>query len=468
VLLRARSEGELGESPAGLELVAPTLNMPGATKPGVAPGPPAETLPNVFIYMIDTLRPDHLGIYGYSRPTSPHIDAFARDATLFLDAVAQTSWTRPAVASIFTGLYPPSHGVVRADRALAEDLASLPEVLQGLGYQTWGIITNGNVAPAFGFGRGFDRYDYMHEGQPVEMHQLSDRVNERLFGWLDAREQDDPLLVYLHTTDPHSPYTPRSPYREKLAGAVRDPEAGSRPFMRRLQLGEAPAPGTQKMVSALYDAEIAFNDASFGAFVAKLKELGLYQGSLIILLSDHGEAFAEHGSWQHGSTLYEEVVAIPLLIKFPNGVGRGAVVTTTARQVDVLPTILDVLQSAQPPGLEGRSLLPEADGGGVPRTPVTAFSYLTRRRGEWESASQGRRKLIRTTAAADGSEHVRLFELGSDPSERVDVAPQRPVWRGFLLSQLRHLESLSRREEEAPGAEITPELRERLEALGYM
>jgi arylsulfatase A-like enzyme len=468
LLLRATPEGELGESPAGLELVAPTLKLPGGTKPGVEPRPLAETLPNVFIYMIDTLRPDHLGIYGYSRPTSPHIDAFAQDATLFLDAVAQTSWTRPAVASIFTGLNPPSHGVVRADRALAEDLASLPEVLQGLGYQTWGIITNGNVAPAFGFGRGFDRYDYMHEGQPVEMHQLSDRVNERLFGWLDAREQDGPLMAYLHTTDPHSPYTPRSPYREQLAGAVRDPEAGSRPYMRRLQLGEAPAPGTQQRVRALYDAEIAFNDASFGAFIAKLKQLGLYEGSLIILLSDHGEAFAEHGSWQHGSTLYDEVVAIPLVIKFPKGGGRGEVVTTTARQVDVLPTVLDVLQSAQPPGLEGRSLLPEADGGRGPMTPVTAFSYLTRRRGEWESVSQGRRKLIRTTAVSDGSEHVRLFELESDPRERVDMAPQRPVWRGYLLSQLRHLEGLPRREEEAPGAKITPELRERLEALGYM
>jgi arylsulfatase A-like enzyme len=468
VALRARSAGAVPETASGLDLVAPRLRMPAAAHVEAAPDGAPHALPNVFVYMIDTLRPDHLGAYGYPRPTSPHIDAFAHDATLFLDAVAQTSWTRPAVASVFTGLHPPSHGVVRANRALADDLPSLPAVLQGIGYQTWGIVTNGNVAPDFGFGRGFERYRYLPEGQPVEVHQLSDAVNELAFDWLERRRQTGPLFLYLHTTDPHSPYTPRSPYREALAGAVRDPEAGSRPFMRRLQLGEPAGPGTQAEVRELYDAEIAFNDASFGTFIAKLKELGLYDASLIVLLSDHGESFAEHGSWQHGTTLYQEVVEIPLIVKFPNGLGRGQQVETTARQVDLLPTVLDVLGQAPLAGLEGRSLLPEVAGDGAPETPITAFSHLARRRGVWESASQGRHKLIRTTAAADGSARVRLFELEDDPLERRDVAAQRPVWRGYLLSQLRHLDSLPRREGEAPAPEIDPALRERLEALGYM
>ena len=466
---------ELGTMPAGLDLVAPVLRTPAAQARGsgethAAWQPPdaAAGPTHVFVYMIDTLRPDHLGAYGYRRPTSPHIDAFARDATLFVDAVAQSSWTRPAVASIFTGLHPPTHGVVQATLALEEGLPSLPEILQDLGYQTWGIITNGNVAPDFGFGRGFERYHYLREGQSGEMHQLSDRVNELLFGWLDARERQGPLFLYLHSTDPHSPYTPRSPFREKLAGAVSDPEAGTRAYMRRLQLGEAPERGAAQFVRSLYDAEIAFNDASFGAFIEKLKELDLYASSLIVLLSDHGEAFAEHGSWQHGTTLYEEVVAIPLVIKFPHGLGRGEVVTTTARQVDVLPTILEVLGHELPARLEGRSLLSELDGQGGPATSVTAFSHLARRRGEWTTATQGQRKLIRTTFAGDGSQHVRLFELQDDPTERSDVAALHPVWRGYLLSQLRHFDSLSRRDEEAPAAEIPPELRERLEALGYM
>ncbi|MDJ0847405.1 MAG: sulfatase [Myxococcota bacterium] len=472
VVLRATLRGEVPETPAGLDLRGPLLRVPvvegGAPAARSSPAEPSY----VFVYLIDTLRPDHLGVYGYERPTSPHIDAFARDATLFRNAVAQTSWTRPAVASLFTGLNPPSHGVVRPDRALAPDVATLPEVLAGLGYQTWGVTTNGNVAPAFGFGRGFDRYHYLPENDAnPEMHQLSDRVNEIVFGWLSRRRDERPLFLLLHTTDPHSPYTPRAPFRERLAASVRDPEAGTRPYMRRLQLGEPAPPGGQADVRALYDAEIAFNDAQFGAFLEKLKELGLYESSLIILLSDHGEAFAEHGSWQHGTTLYNEVVAIPLIIRFPGGVGRGQVVETLARQVDVLPTVLDVLGKAPIEGLEGRSLLADARGGNGREGPpagVTAYAHLSRRRGEWASATQTGRQLIRTRAAADGAERVRLFDLERDPLQRHDLAEMSPVWRGYLLSQLEHVERRPRRHGDAPTAEIDADLRERLQALGYL
>ncbi len=469
VVLRATLAGEPPEGPAGLDLRAPRLRTPVGENGGPAPPVAAEAFPNVFVYLIDTLRPDHLGSYGYDRPTSPHIDAFARDATLFRNAVAQTSWTRPAVASLFTGLNPPSHGVIGPDHALASDVETLPATLGKLGYQTWGVTTNGNAAPAFGFGRGFDRYNYLPEGQDGEMHQLSDRVNEIVFGWLSRRRDRRPLFLHLHTTDPHSPYTPRAPFRAKLAARVSDPEAGTRAYMRRLQLGEPAPPGAQGDVRALYDAEIAFNDEHFGAFLSKLKELDLYQSSLVILLSDHGEAFAEHGTWQHGTTLYHEVVAIPLIIKFPGGLGRGEVVETLARQVDVLPTILDVLGRPPLEGLEGRSLLPEVRGGGAePEPGVTAYSHLSRRRGEWASATQSGRQLIRTRAASDGAERVRLFDLERDPLQRHDLAEMSPVWRGYLLSQLEHLESLPGRPGEAPAAEIDPDLRERLRALGYL
>jgi arylsulfatase A-like enzyme len=466
VRLRAAPEGEAPAAAAGLDLVAPVLRTPQAPpEPRAAAAAPPRRPPHVFVYLIDTLRADHLGAYGYPRPTSPHIDAFAREAARFANAVAQTSWTRPAVASLFTGLHPPAHGVVRADRALAPDLPTLPEVLQGLGYQTWGIVTNGNVAPAFGFGRGFERYHYLPERHPVEMHQLSDRVNELAFDWLAERNDERPLFFYLHTSDPHSPYTPRAPFRERLAPEVRDPGAGSRAHMRRLQLGEQLGAQAGADVRALYDAEIAFNDASFGAFLEKLRELDLYADSLIVLLSDHGESFAEHGSWQHGTTLYGEVLEIPLVIRLPGGRGSGRVLHELARQVDLLPTLLDLLGREPPAALEGRSLLPLFDGGAA--APVTAFAHLARRRGEWESALHTDHKLIRTRAAADGAERVRLYDLAADPLERRDLAARDPVWRGYLLSQLAHQRARPRREE-APAAAMDPELRERLRALGYL
>jgi arylsulfatase A-like enzyme len=462
ITLRAVGSAEPGAA-AGLRLVRPVLGVPSA-----APGPPIPSAevpprrPNVVLYLIDTLRADHLGAYGYPRPTSPHIDAFARDATLFRNAWAQSSWTKPAVASLFTGLLPQAHRINPRRAAIPEGLPVLPEILRGLGYATLGVVTNGNVSSAFGFARGFDRYEQLREGATREIHQLSDRANAAAFALLEERPTDRPFFLYVHTTDPHWPYTPPEPQRSRLAADVANPEVGSLPLR-----GEtAPAAGLRRDVAQLYDAEIAFNDESFGALLEKVHEID--PDCLVVLVSDHGEAFLEHGSFRHGTTLFSEEIRIPLVIRFPGGVGRGRVVEAAARQIDLLPTILDAVGAPIPPGLPGRSLLPSARAADQAVEPDATFAYLDRGGRVVETAIDGGRKLIRFRVEGRGAPGIGLFDLAADPGETRDLAAAERVWREYLLARLDAAAAAPAAGPEPPTATLDPEQRRALEALGYL
>ena len=468
ISLRSVGRAENGVA-AGLRLARPVLDLPAAAAdaadaPDAATQTPAQR-PNVVVYLVDTLRPDHLGIYGHSRPTSPHIDAFARDATLFRNAVAQSSWTKTAVASLFTGLLPQTHRIHSRTDAIPEGLPILPEILRAEGYATLGVITNGNVSRAFGFARGFDVYEELREGPTREIHQLSDRANEVAFRLLAGRPSDRPFFLYVHTTDPHWPYTPREPYRTRLAGDVADPSAGFAVPLRRL---ERPSAELQHALDHLYDAEISFNDESFGKLIEKLRELELDRDSLVILVSDHGEGFYEHGSFGHGETLFGEEIRIPLVIRFPGGVGHGQVVDATVRQVDLLPTILDAVGAPIPPGLPGQSLLPAARSPGAALEPDATFASLDRAGRVVEAAIDGGHKLIRFRVEGRGMPALGLFDLGSDPGELRDLSDAERVWREYLLARLDAAKS-----EGPPGpapstATLDEEQRRALEALGYL
>jgi arylsulfatase A-like enzyme len=464
IALRALGECD-GESECGLRLVRPVIETPApearaAASPQSAPG---AGRPNVVLYLVDTLRADRLGIYGYPRPTSPHVDAFARDATLFRHAFAQSSWTKPAVATLFTGLLPQTHRINARAAAIPEDLPTLPEILRGLGYATFGVVTNGNVSGAFGFARGFDAFEHLREGATREIHQRSDRANELAFALLGRRPPGRPFFLYVHTADPHWPYTPPEAQRAKLAAEVRDPDAG----LADLE-GPAPGPHLRRAVSQLYDAEIAFNDESFGRLLEKLDELGLAASSLVVLTSDHGEAFAEHGSFRHGATLFSEEIRIPLAIRFPGGLGRGRVVEAPARQVDLLPTILDAVGAPLPPGLQGHSLLPVASAEASPAEPATTFAYLDRRGRVVEAAIEGGHKLIRFRIEGRGPPAIGLFELARDPGETRDLSAWQPIWREYLLARLDAAAAGAPTGREPPTATLDPEQERALAALGYL
>jgi arylsulfatase A-like enzyme len=468
ITLRALADRPTAAGSMGLDLVRPRVMAPRADPAGGAAQAGEAGLPNIIVYLIDALRRDHLGVYGYPRGTTPRIDAFARDAAVFHSAVAQAPWTRPAVASIFTGLNPPSHGVTRRRSNLPDDLPVLPELLREIGYRTLAVVTNGNVSQTFGFDRGFDEFHYLPEEDPVTFHAFSDRAGDIAIRWLESANRDQPFFLYLHTTDPHSPHTPPAPYRERFAPQVANPGAWTMPLDRDRVTGEGPAPGAVADTIALYDGEVAFNDAQFGVLMDRLRELGLYESSLIVLLSDHGEAFLDHGNQGHGTTLFEEEIAIPLLIKLPEGRGASTAVPDVVRQIDILPTLLDQLGHPPPSGVQGRSLLPRLRGGSGGEAPATAFSHLARNRGEWRSATDGSHKLIHSRAYEGGGQRIRLYQTDLDPREYRDVALERPVWRGYLQSQLRRLASLPAPSEAGEPARIPPELREKLEALGYL
>ncbi len=462
ISLRALGSAERGAE-AGLRLVRPVLDEPVARGKAPAPPPrPVQARPSVVLYLVDTLRADHLGTYGYPRPTSPRIDAFAREATLFRNAFAQSSWTKPAVASLFTGLLPQAHRVNPRDAAIPETLPILPEILRRLGYATFGVVANGNVSSTFGFARGFDAYEHLRESASGEIHQRSDRVNQVVFALLDRRPPDRPFFLYVHTADPHWPYTPPELQRARLAAGVANPDVGYAPS---LSGAGRPEGELRREVSQLYDAEISFNDESFGKLLEKLRELDLDAESLVILVSDHGEAFDEHGSFRHGRTLFSEEIRIPLVIRFPGGAGRGRVVEATARQVDLLPTILDVIGAPIPPGLAGRSLFPAAIGAGA--EPDGTFAYLDRNGRVVEAAIERGRKLIRFRVEGRGAPAIGLFDLASDPGETRDLAGSGRVWREYLLARL-DAAAEAPRGPEPTNASPDLEQRRALEALGYL
>ena len=472
-----------------LEVVAPrVLAPPGETTgeeppasprpaPAAAPGPvpasaPAARRPDVLVYLIDTLRADRVGAYDRAaaeRGLTPAIDAFAEGAVVLEDALTQAPWTRPTVASLFTGLPPLAHGVTTLQDRLPREAVTLAEVLRGVpggGYRTAAWSTNAHVTRQTGLAQGFQSFQYLPDQPPPE------RVNARVVAWLDrhleaARERPErprrPFFLYVHALDPHAPYRPPPELRQRFAPEVTDPEAGSRESVVRVHgaSGEerarllAPLPH-------LYDAEVALADRGFGQLLAALEERGLREDMVIVLLADHGEAFDEHGHLGHGNDLYQETLAIPLIVDLPErDAGRRA---GTALPMDVPATVLAALGVPKPPEMDGTDLL--GSGGNPAGRP--AFSHLDYGGREGLSVVLGDWKLIEPLNLGFGRA-PELYHLGRDPGERENVAGSHPVRTGYLRSLVRrHLLETRGRDGGGDALVLDPELRKDLEALGYL
>ena len=476
--LRAVSEsgtGLLRLAGARLHLAAPgDAGTPLPARPAAAPpvAPPAPAArPNVLLYVIDTLRADHLGCYGYPRPTSPRIDRFAREGTLFLEGRAQASWTRPAMATLLTGLLPIAHQAETTGDRLPDRVETVAERLAAAGYQTAMITVNGNVAGRFGFRQGFGRFLYLPERRSArEMHVRAAEVNPRVVDWLAHRDRVRPFFLVVHVADPHDPYTPLPRFRRLLASSVHDVTVGTKGALKRLgQLSGAAAQRRALELIALYDAEIAGNDEAFGALLDRVGELGLAGSTAVFLLSDHGEEFYEHLGWNHGTTLYEEQLRVPFVVRLPGGEGAGRTPPGPAEQIDLAPTLYDLAGVAPPPGLPGRSLLGEIRGEseGVHGASLAFLDHLDRRA---ESIVDAQWKLVHV----DRPEKVlqrspwQLYALGSDPAEQFDLALERPLRRLWLGGELAEAEARWRSPLPRVRAHIDPELGRRLRALGYL
>lgn len=476
ISLTALRRGDSPDANARVEITAPVVVAPPAPAPPSVsrPDQPAR-LPNVMLYIIDTLRADHLGVYGYERPTSPHIDAFARDAVVFSRAQAQASWTRPAVASIFTGMNVRSHGIVELEAGLATDASTLAERLHDAGYRTAGFSLNRQVDSAMGFAQGFDAY---------EVFDTTTEVVQPAAAWLRANAGAAPLFLFAHAIEPHHPYEAKQEYRDLLAPGI-DPRVGSKENVGKLEpLGfkseisrqrtrfgkpvvqpDRAGPQRDDLV-ALYDAEVRAADAQFQRFLEMLKDAGLYDESIVILVADHGEELYDHGRLTHGMTLYAEQLRVPLLIKFPHGWNAGGRFDGAAAQIDIMPTVLDFAGLPPADGIDGRSLLDEI-AAPSPR-PIPVFSLIHWFGGHAESVVYGRYKLIhnlRRNALARPA--FEVFDQQADPVEQHNLWRDRPVLTRFLRALLRR-DAARPRALEAVQAELPDGMREHLRALGYI
>lgn len=306
--------------------------------------------PNVILIIIDTLRADHLGCYGYERNTSPHIDSLAATGTLWLNAQAQSSWTLPGVSSIFTGLSTKSHGAGKSDGtvyALDPEMPLITTLLKAEGYQTAGFFNVYLLSEQFGFHRGFDSYNCNYLGDGEAGATVDMTIN-----WIDGIDKEKPFFATVHLFDVHDPYDPPSPFDElyTVGGTAGDSLWQMSPD------GKLINPGQNEHLMALYDAEINWVDSQLERLFSHLREAGLAENTIIVFTSDHGEEFLDHDWVGHGATLFNEILHIPLIITGP-GAAKGEIETFNVGQFDVLPTICGLLDIAVPGGLDGSDIL---------------------------------------------------------------------------------------------------------------
>ncbi len=383
--------------------------------------------PNVLLISIDSLRADHLGCYGYHRDTSPTLDSLASRGCLFERAIAQSSWTLPSHTSLLSSLYLRSHGVGSPKHSLGAEAHILPEILRCAGYQTAAFVSGGPLDPCYGLNQGFDFYD----GHCATGNKEAPRnacTNERVIQWLRTSPRS-PFFLFVHYWDVHQPYTPPAPYNTRFAnGPKRDPDpAAVVRKLRELARAGRPAKREVRKLLSLYDGEIAHTDRHVGLLLDEMVRLRIADRTAVIVTSDHGDEFLDHGETGHGHSLFQELIHVPLIWVEPEAPGSCRAVPEQVELVDVAPTILDFLGLDAGAAMEGRSFLPLVRGGEQESRP--AFSEI-RERGNLKAVLLGNAKLVLSTAY----DSVTAYDLGNDPGERHPVAPDE-VQRGVELSR---------------------------------
>lgn len=330
---------------------------------------------NIILIVIDALRADHLGCYGYSRDTSPEIDKLAKEGIIFKNMLAQSSWTKPATASILTGLYPKSHGA-SGGNCIPGQVNLLPEILDKYGYRSYAFTANSFVSKAYGFDQGFGKFYFFQENVEKygsNIHIRSDQLSHSISKFILQLEDTNKNFIYIHYMDPHYPYTPKDKFfshpnkREFTTSFPLQKSVLSLP-------GEEGHSIIQEAINA-YDDEILFNDKMIGRLMQTLKNKNMYSNSIIIITSDHGEEFFEHGNCEHGNSLYDEVLKVPLIIRLPDKIHKT--INQIANQVDILPTILSLLKKPIPKDIEGINLLDNKRNFNLPSYAELSVSKIT-------------------------------------------------------------------------------------------
>ena len=416
--------------------------------PNPQPKPKPNPQPSVLVILVDALRADRLGIYGYQRDTSPAIDAFASESIVFSRVYAQSPWTKPSVPTLFTSLYPVQHGVYEGEAhvgagrlesdVLAEAHTTLAETFQASGYDTVAFVHNAHLDAEGGFAQGFDLYE--QGGLSAE------EINQRFLGFLDA-ERSRPFFAYLHYLDAHWPFQPEMPFRDRFGtrteASIFDRESwkGLRERVNdsTIQLTDEDRARLQDR----HDGGVSEIDNELGQLWAALRERGILDQTIVVLTSDHGEELLDHGAVGHGGTLFREVIDIPLVLRLPGGVDPGPR-DQVARLLDIFPTLTALAGIEGPSGIEGRDLL-------APSEEIPEIIAETRHKRTYRvSVRQGDWKYVRTY-------HARRSHSSSAEDEApVIEAGMRVKAKGlFLPSGTIHATKLTYKKAGDDDVEIT-------------
>jgi len=405
-----------------------------------------DTKPDMVLIVVDTLRADHLGAYGYPRDTSPTLDGLAARGALFEAAWGAAPWTLPSIMSIMTSLYPSGHRVENDGLKLAPNIPTLAQTFQAVGYATGGFVSHIYVTGTFGFSRGFDRFDDFNLASPeyrleAGMEPDAGRVTDAALEWLAAQE-NRPVLLFVHYFDPHWPYEPPDEFKALFPSDYRGDLDAGYDSISRFQDRHVDMPEDYRsFLVSRYDGEIRYVDREIGRLLEGLGRTGRAGRAWITVTSDHGEEFKEHGSVGHGRNLYEEVVHVPLVIAGPASRAAakgGRRIATPVSGIDLFPTMLDLAGvERRPPGLTGVSLAPAllADGDGAPvmdAGKAIVISETVRLNTYQKALRRGSRKLIQFM----GQNRCELYDLGVDPGEKADLAASHPEECRELLREL--------------------------------
>lgn len=379
--------------------------------------------PDVVLILVDSLRPDHLGCYGYERDTSPAIDRFASGSAKFTEAVASAPWTQPSIMSLFTSSEPGVHGRIHWEKPHADiPTPTLAEAFRAAGYRTAAVVANPMVHRKYGFSRGFDEYDdhslamaASSGSEPADMVATGDDVVLLAKKALDRRREDGrPLFLFVLFMDVHWDYLPPPPYDALFAP---DPVPAPRKIWERG--GRQPEP-VEKRIVAAYDGEIRYEDGCVGALLDAVSGPDKPGNAIVAFCSDHGDAFWEHGFTSHGNSLFEEEIRVPLMVRPSGSSGwfSPCIVTDSVGLIDLGPTLLDLAGLPVPGSWQGRSLVPAMRGEAFPDKPVV----LDNRVGadKFRRGVRTRRWKISSLPPFDRPDMV--FDLSGDSGEKCNLA----------------------------------------------
>lgn len=462
-----------------------------------------KTPPNVLLYMIDTLRADHTSLYGYARDTTPYLNKLGAQALVFEDCTVQATWTKPSVASLMTSLYSYTHGMIHDDDTIPRGSVTLAEQLRAAGYVTASVLANPLAGRISGLQRGFD---YVSEWQAVARHlsEKEDRatdsaaVNKVAFRWLE-QHRDEPFFLYAHATDPHAPYRPPAGFEEKFANPAESPDF-NRDFKRLKEMalshggfgisralcaqgGVNPDRFLQRAIDR-YDGKILHNDWSLEQLLRKLKELGILENTLIIVVSDHGEEFWEHGWTGHGQSLYQELAHGVLLMWNPKLISTPGRVGEPVQLIDVMPTVLDLLGVKIPDVVEGQSLAPFAKGQPFQRIGPVMTSRFAHPYGQHNELDPENHidsvalldaswKLVyREKGKLAGLNKVELYDRRSDRRDTKNVSAQNPPDVDRMMTEIGKWMTAQQRIRSILGhgakATMDQQTLDQLRSLGYL